>query len=708
MDDATNRGEASGTQWWHKPFRIFQTNIREVDSGLDVERNVRDILDFGCTVWLLNAGGIVSHYPSKLPHQHPSPWLKERPSGDLLRDAVEVAHRNGVRVLARCDFSKLHRDQFEAHPDWFYVSPKGERQIYNGLYSACPSGPYYQEKSLEVVGEILDGYAVDGFFFNMFGMALRDYSGNYHGICQCVNCQRGFAAFSGGMTLPREESYADAAYPVWRRYTRQLLDGIAGRVRAYIKSRRSDVCLLLNSNPDVTFHEINNAVDRPLPLWRYHAGEAAKTSRSAHPERPVAINCVMFWDIPYRFNAEQPGMVQLSLAQVIANGANPYAYVLGHTANQPDRKNFGAVRRMMRFHQANERWYGGLQSAAEVLVVAPQQSEGIDGEAGTVRVGSGGALRASRALRGVYRALAESHIPFDVLPDARLETAAADGRLSRYRAIVLPNAAVLSDAQVALLDRYVEQGGGVVATFETATRDAEGRLRPEWQIALQSLGAARVLARRDGFKELRGSYLRVTRRDDLPDLPDTDLVPVDRAFLYVEARQGAEPSFSFIGPTRYGPPEKCWWDAELETSHPGLLWQGYGQGRTAYFPWPVDALFFDHSLMEWRSLLATAVTAVAGGRQLQTDLPHQVEVTVNHQPASGATLLHLVNGSGHQDRSYFEPAPFFERTIALRTERPVQRVTAASLGQEVPFEQADGQVRFTLPRLELLELIVLE
>lgn len=698
--DAMAHADADSPEWWRKPFRIFQTNIREVDSGLDVERNVRDIVDFGCSVWLLNAGGIVSHYPSKLDHQHPSPWLKDRPSGDLIKDAVEEAHRHGVRVMARCDFSKLHRDQFERHPDWFYLSPKGQRQIYNGLYSACPSGPYYQEKSLEVIGEILDNYAIDAFFFNMFGMALRDYSGNYHGICQCVNCRRRFAAFSGGMNLPTEESYADPAYAVWRRYTREMLDGIAGRVRQLIKGRRPDVCLLLNSNPDVTFHEINNAVERPLPLWRYHAGEVAKTSRNAHPERPVAINCVMFWDIPYRFSAEQPGMVQLSLAQVIANGANPYAYVLGHTANQPDRKNFAAVRRMTQFHKANERWYEGVQSAAEVLLVSPTQSQDAYGD----EFGA----KAQAAFRGAYRALVESHLPFDVLPDERLAAAESDGRLARYTAVVLPNVAALSDEQCALLDRYVEQGGGLVATFETATRDANGGPREGGGIALQSLGASRVQAKRDGVKELRGSYLRVTRREDLQDLPDTDLVPVDRAFLYVERRDGATPSFAFVGPSRYGPPEKCWWDEELETDHPGLLWHAHGRGQTAYFPWPVDTLFYGHSLMECRSLLAHAVKTVSGGAQVETDLPPQVEVTVQRQPASGATLVHLVNGSGHQDRSYFEPSPFFERAIAVRSAGRVKRATSAALGEELAYEQHDGWVRLTLPRLELLDLLVLE
>jgi hypothetical protein len=687
-------------EWWKHPFRIFQTNIREVDSVMDVQRVVKDIVDFGGNVWLLNAAGIVSHYPSKLDHQHPSPWLKERPGGDMIKDAIEEAHKHGVRVMARCDFSKLHRDQFERHPDWFYVSPKGQRQIYNGLYSACPSGPYYQEKSLEVINEILDNYAVDAFFFNMFSMALRDYSGNYHGICQCANCQRRFAEFSGGMALPKEETYADPAYPVWRRYTRQMLDGIAGRVRELIKSRRPDVCLLLNSNPDVTFHEINNAVERPLPLWRYHAGDVAKNSISAHPERPVAINCVMFWDIPYRFAAEQPGMVQLSLAQVLANGANPYAYILGHTQNQLDRKNYPAVRRMLHFHRNTSQWRDGMTSAAEVALINPGQSQDAFGDDWT--------NQGLAAFRGAYRALVENHIPFDTLPDDRLAAAEADGRLARYKAIVLPNAAALSDAQVSLLDRYVENGGGLVATFETATRDGDGKRREGGSVGLTSLGVRRVTARRDGFKELRGSYLRVTDRADLADLPETDVVPVDRAFLYVEGRDGAKPSFAFIGPTRYGPPEKCWWDEDYETGHPGLIWHRHGKGTTAYFPWPVDTLFYGHSLEECRSLLGHAVRTVAGGQQIETDLPPQVEVTVHTQPSSGATLVHLVNSSGHQDRSYHEPLPVMGKTVGVRVSGSAKRVTSAALERELKFEQSEDVVRVQVPELNLLELLVIE
>jgi len=66
------------------------------------------VVGFGANAWLLNAAGIVSFYPSRLDYQHPSPWLRERASGDLIGDAVEAAHRRDVRLIARCDFSKLH------------------------------------------------------------------------------------------------------------------------------------------------------------------------------------------------------------------------------------------------------------------------------------------------------------------------------------------------------------------------------------------------------------------------------------------------------------------------------------------------------------------------------------------------------------------------------------------------------------------------
>jgi hypothetical protein len=34
-------------RWWERPFRVFQTNIREIDAGLDVDRVADDAVEFG-------------------------------------------------------------------------------------------------------------------------------------------------------------------------------------------------------------------------------------------------------------------------------------------------------------------------------------------------------------------------------------------------------------------------------------------------------------------------------------------------------------------------------------------------------------------------------------------------------------------------------------------------------------------------------------
>ncbi|MFN8523881.1 MAG: alpha-amylase family protein [Chloroflexota bacterium] len=697
-------------QWWLRPFRVFQTNIREIDAGLDVEAVLDDIVDFGANTWLLNAGGIVSFYPSRLPFQHPSPWLRERVSGDLLGDAVGAAHKRGVRVLARCDFSKVHQDIYERHPDWCYISPAGAPQIYNGLYSCCPNAPYYQEKAFEIISEILDRYAVDGFFFNMFNHPLRDYSGVYHGLCQCAHCHQRFNQATG-LQLPSSEDWNDPAYLAWREWSRSVLHDLAGRVRELIKTRRPDVALVLRFNPDVTMNEVNNAIDRPLPLWRQWAGEFGRQARTAFPGRPAVCNGVMFLDFPYRFTAEQPGLNGLHLAQMFSHGVNPWSYVIGTTRNQPDRKNFPIVRRMNRFHRDNEDVYAGLAPDSRVAIIESVRSEE---RIGSLHGGEEGVAQVLHARRGAYRALCEMHVPFDIFPDDQLVAGLRDGRLSRYAALVLPNVAVLDEAQAQALDDYVAAGGGLVATYETGAYRPDGSRRSE--LALKSLGASRILSTRAGrrtiglsdvrgiSRPMRAAYLKVTRREDLPGFDDTDWVMLDRAFLTLEVRAGATPSLTLIPQSRSGPPEKIYVDHE--TDHPGLLHHTFGKGRTAYFPWPVDALFFDHSLPEHRALLAQAVVAVAGGRQVETDARPQVEVVVGRLP-DGAAVVHLINHSGHQDRSYHEPVPMHDIALSLAVEGPIRSAHARVAGTKLAVSMVGSRASFTVPRLDLMEVVVL-
>jgi Hypothetical glycosyl hydrolase 6/Beta-galactosidase trimerisation domain len=687
------------TRWWDSPFRTLQTNLREIDAGLDVDAVLDHAEDIGANTWLLNTGGIVSFYPSQLAFQHPSPWLAERPSGDLVGDAVAAAHARGIRVLSRLDFSKVHRDLAEQHPDWCFVSAAGESQIYNGLYSTCPSAPYYQERSMEILAEILDRYPVDGFFFNWFGFSQRDYSGRNHGPCQCTHCMRRFAE-RFGRPLPVTADWDDPAYVTWLGYTRDTLSELAGRIRAFISARRPDAALILSHDPDIVFYEANNAIGRPQPLWVYGTGEFLRSTRTARPDKPVWVNSVMFLDLPYRFTPEQPGHLALYFAQTLAHGGNPSSYLVGTPERLP-AGTFDVVRDVFGFHRDNEDYYTGMRSAARVAVVSSLRSEEEYG-------GAEGAAQVRSERHGVFRALVEAHIPFDIVPDTLLAagdgTADVAGVLGRYDALVLPNIAVLDDDQLAALDRYVEAGGGLVATYDTAGFDVAGQARDK--IGLASLGATAVTQRHDGPGAMRSAYLRVTSPDELPGSVEGDMLMLDRAFLDVEPRPGAVGAFGLVPPSRYGPPEKCYWD--VETDRPGLFWYSHGDGRSAYLPWPLGALYDQLSLPEHRRILVHAIEQVSGGRQVSTNAPPHVEVVVSEQDEPHRTLVHLLNYSGHRGRAFDAPLPIHDIEFEVRGLRPVTAVTSRRQGEALRFTVEDGLTCVRLPRLDLLDLVVLE
>ena len=81
-------------------------------------------------------------------------------------------------------------------------------------------------------------------------------------------------------------------------------------------------------------------------------------------------------------------------------------------------------------------------------------------------------------------------------------------------------------------------------------------------------------------------------------------------------------------------------------------------------------------------------------------------MTLMRQPARGRTLIHLVNGTGHQDTAYFPPVELRDIRIELRDN--VRHARAVGLGVDLPVTTTGQSRFFTLPRLKAYEVIVLE
>ncbi|WP_432545008.1 alpha-amylase family protein [Kineococcus sp. SYSU DK002] len=657
--------------WWDHPFRTFQTNLREIDANLDVDAVVKFITGFGADAWLLNTGGIISNYPTDLEFQTRNPVLVQRPSGDLVGDAVTAAHAAGVRLLCRMDFSKVAPAIADAHPDWCFRGPDGHRQEYSGLVSVCPDGGYYQQGVQQVLDEIVDRYPVDGFFFNWFSFNEVDYSRTYHGVCHCDACVDAYRAWGGG-ELPTGRGAE--GYPRWRVFARERLDELNRRLHDHLKARRPDVALIQGQHSDVVFHEANNAVGRDL--WPTATGEAVSVARTHRPDVPVFVNSVAFVDMPYRLASEEPHTFAQYLVQAVSRSGYPSTYVMGTPDVIPYAVLDGASA-IVRFHREHHDVYDGLRPAAPVGVVRPDP----------LRTHLARAAAARAEFEGLYLAAQRRQVPVDVLAEERLLEVLAGEH--PYRVLVLGDLGPLPPGLVDALEDFVARGGRLLLTGSTGFRDGAQ------QIVGAGIGVVADLVQDE--ERLRNSYsVDPADVDQAAGAVRGRPVPVLGALHRVRARAGVEVPHRYLAPAPFGPPEKCY-GGELSADATTVR-----APRVTTIPWTVGrahrevelSLLADHVAGELRRLLAGDAPVVA-------DLPERVEITLGRNRSSN--VAHLVNLTGAGRRNFGPPSPV-RGSLRIPGLAPGTSVRTLVAGTAVT---ADATGTAELPvELELFEVVL--
>lgn len=482
--------------WWlDNNLRMIQNNLRDIDAGMDVQKWFEEIRASHCNCVMVGAGGISSFFPTKLPFQTPSPYLK----GDLLGDIVRICHENGVRVIARFDFSKTHERLLDEHPEWYYVSESGEHLHYNDTAATCVCGEYQQKKSIEILREVIENYPVDGVFFNMFGFQTKDYSNVEHGICNCASCRAAYKAFSG-RELPRGDSWkTDETYAAFKaKVVREQLV----RIKNAVKEMNPEVAVCTyHPSADIIREESNSAVDRPLPFFLYSASENCQSAQSWAGEKTMlncAINAV---DIFYRFQGVAPEMTKLRLYENIASGSQLDFCIIGDFADYPDRAGVMQCARCSPSTRKTRAFSGHLKSRSRVLLYRPSKSD--------------------KEYIGWFILLKQAHVLFDVLDHVAAED--HPERASGYDVLIVPDPV---KAPAAMLDAARATGGKLL--FSALT---DGRAEK----ALALLGACCE----GTLERTRAAYLSTADKALFASFPDRDWVILDREFGLLSGGKGA-------------------------------------------------------------------------------------------------------------------------------------------------------------------------
>jgi hypothetical protein len=688
-----------GQSWFNRPMRWAQLVLVENDPGrfdpdfwLDYFKRVH--ADGVC----LSAGGVVAYYPTNVPLHHRSAWLGDTdPFGYLVRGCRKM----NMVVIARTDPHATWNSVRQAHPDWIAVTPNGEaRRHWSNpeLWVTCALGPYNFDFMTQVHEEIVTLYQVDGIFSNRWAG---------HGTCYCEHCVRNFESFSG-MALPRTSNRQD---PVYRKYMHWRIDRLKElwfRWDRTIRSVKSTSRYIPNGFPDkivtgalsdifFTDHQARSGV---IPPWSN--GKRAKELRATMGMKPLGGIFSIGLEEPYRWkdSVQSEAEVRIWVAEGTANNMRPWFVKFSGTIY--DRRWLKVVENIYDWHHRQERYLRNVASLARVAVVYSEQTDRYYGGLPWQEQRSGHGL-------GMYHALIEARIPFEMVNDRLLEAE----HINRFKLLILPNVATLSEAQCEFLRRYVRQGGSLVATFETSLYDEQAKQRKDFGLA--DLFGISFNGRVKG--PMKNSYLRLK-----PDAKTGRYHPVleglQDAYRIVNGiwRVQVTPEADFPSPVTLIPsypdlPMEHVYPRTPETDTRELYVRQLGDSRIAYIPWDIDRTFWKIMNTDHGRFLRNIINWAANEEPpVRVAGPGILDVTVWRQAES--MTVHLVNLTNPMMMKgpFREFIPVTNQRVQIQIP-PNKKIDKVHLlvGDEAPPCEIDGEtIRLTVPSILDREVIAVD
>ena len=680
--------------WQQRVRRVGQTNMTEHDPAvMDVEAWAEYWHAAQVDVIFVSVTGILAFYPSKVPFHRPGRFLHGR---DFFGECVAAAKKRGMRVVARMSPDLNWQDACDAHPEWAMRHKDGSVQHSQEdprLFKTCMFSTYMDLYVPAIMHEINSLYDIDCFYTNGWPPlgSLPD--------CHCAVCSQ----------LP------DSATPAyWRVFTDRVL-ALWQRYDAIAKEKHPDNFFFANSGGNVRGGP-NLARLGKVATW-FQADNQGRTiddsavwgcSLQGRVCRAVldgkfAANVTAAYSTGtpgWRNASKSPNEIRMWLSESIASGMAPYLHFVGAEGGQGEDRRWQPVGvEYFDWMSHHDQHFTPRQSIANLGVVFGQATQLLY---------PGPATTPSRhymheTTQGLYDALLRGRFTFDFVHEDRLDAE----RLSKYRALILPNVAMLSDRQCEQIRSYVHSGGSVVASFETGLYDENLRPRPD-------LGLADLFgAHKNG--EVIGTngnpfYARIVtahRERQYPLLrgfEETNWLPGAENRLPLQPVQ--DPLLTVVpGFVRY-PPELAY-PPVSHTDEPAVTLREIGSSRLVWFPGDIERTYWITGNGDLLRLLQNAIRWVLHDEQLVAVEGEGLVETFFWETDPGYAL-HLLNynSPNAQHGWLLSSGSLGPQRVAVKlpSGTAVKTVELLRAQQSLPFEWANGRLQFTVPGMHEYEV----
>jgi hypothetical protein len=675
---------------WQKTIRrVGQSNMTEHDPAV---MNVEQWADYwhsaGADIVFISVTGILAFYPSKVKFHRHAKFLDGR---DFFGECVAAARKRGMRVVARMSPDLNWGDALEAHPEWAMRAGDGSvllREEDPRLFHTCMFTRYMDDYVAAIMREINSLYDVDCFYTNGWPPI-----GSLP-ICHCAICVK----------FPPSHS---AAY--WRIFNDRVLE-LWHKYDAIAKEKKPDSFFFANLGGNV---RCGPNLDRlgKTAVW-FQADNQGRTSDDptvwgcslqgrvcgSVMDGKFATNVTAAYStgsVRWRNASKNPAEAKMWLNETVASGMAPYFHFIGSEAG------FGEDRRWQKVGSDYFQWtkkhdahLKPRRSLANVGVVIGQSTQ--------LLYQAPGAAHAHAFMRetthGLYQALLSGRFAFDFVHEDRLDLE----RIRKYRALLLPNIAVLSDLQCEQLRAYVHSGGSIMASFETSSYDENLQPRAEFGLAdLLGINKAGDVIGSNG----NSYYGRIEHSHPiLEGFADTNWLP--GSHNRVPLKPVSAPLLTVVPGFVQYPPELAY-PPVSHTDEPGVVLKETGSSRLAYFPGDIERTYWLTGHGDLLRLLHNTIRWITHDeRVVQVAGDGFVELFAwETSPGYAVHVLNYTNPNAHH--GWLESTyPLGAQTVSMTLPTGVTIKSVELLRAEtgIPFRLESEVLHFTIPGVEDYEV----
>lgn len=427
---------------------------------------------------------------------------RERWKWKAIESFIQRAHEAGIKVSTYMKTTNLNwKPMFHERPeskDWIMLCADGTPALYGSSherYMGCVNNPGWRRLLKEMIEEAVK-LDVDGLFYDNHFIPSRLAGAETEGFfrswaCYCDVCREQFAAYTQDTVgwpcdIPPEPDWDD---PVWQAFIDFRDDSLVDVTRMIVehaKQLKPEIVVYPNVCPPwfsgggakgSATTQIADVVD----ILLFEGNTQPRMGIAAGLPRP--INAAVDWkyatalsDKPVFSRAHEPNNVYTpedsmrGIAESFAFGGS-YQYIIANVLQEEDVKRAG-VKRYYAFLKENEQYYNGVTEPADVAIfVSAPTIKWYYPDQVALRGG------VPQSIQGMAQALAELHIPFNVVVDHQILEDHG------YRVIVLPNVACMSDEEAEAIAKFVEASGAIVATGVTSLYDEKYRIRDDFALS---------------------------------------------------------------------------------------------------------------------------------------------------------------------------------------------------------------------------------